>query len=893
VQTVNRWDVNRDGHVDLLMINSHPLIEMLDMSIYWGNGKDFSIRDHTYVPADGPMWVAPADLNRDGEMDLVVANYSNGTWTDMDSYVYYGGLKRHGGTGETDDWAFYPFQRRLALPGSNAQKPAVGDFNRDGFPDIVFAFSGGFWEYRSSEGYSPSRIYWGGPDDFDRTRFSHIMTRGATDVAVADLNGDGWLELVFANGEGDSSFVYFGGEAGFSTDRMTRLPTAKPHAVEVGDVNNDGEADIVFAQEAGGFSVAYLGGNGRFRPERALRFPTHTAKDVVIRDFNRDGYSDLFFTNHQFSLTGNARRANRMIDSYLYYGSQEGFLDENRVSVQTIGAWGANAADLNGDGWEDLLVCNFREHYSYEVPSFVYWNGPEGFSLTRRTCLYEHGAQGSAIADLNGDGYPDILITSMMAGSRGDYDPNFLYLGDSEGAFTANRRIELPGREAYEQAFADLDDDGRVDILMVNRGEVTRHANELWIYWNRDNTFSPWRITGLPVYEGLGVEVADLDRDGYLDVIVSCGSGFQPPETGDPSPGSFIYWGGEKGWPVTDRTVLPIVATRACAVADMDEDGHLDLVFGQQKAWGEASIFYGNGTRRFDPERRFRISGSQGTSTPGVADLNGDGLLDIAFAHDRNVLVYYQTKKRTFTKEDRQVLEIQAKTMLVADVNRDEWLDLVCPFYKGGGKRTALSSVLLGGPDGYSLDRAVRLPTDGGTGSLVSDFNRDGFPDIFFYCHRADGSDEEIGKFGDHHTFSRLYRGGPGGFDPENRLEIPSVGAHYDTGADPGHIRNRKFVFTYESSPFYSDGRRPAAIAWKGETPGRTALSIQIRTAESREGLEKAAWMGPDGKGSAFTRSGTRINRIPAAEWVQYRALFDTDNGAASPVLEAVEIRLE
>lgn len=84
IQMANRWDVNKDGNIDILCVNSHPLVEMLDMSIYWGNGKDFSCNNRSYVPADGPMWVVPADLNKDNATDLVVANYSNGTWTQMD-----------------------------------------------------------------------------------------------------------------------------------------------------------------------------------------------------------------------------------------------------------------------------------------------------------------------------------------------------------------------------------------------------------------------------------------------------------------------------------------------------------------------------------------------------------------------------------------------------------------------------------------------------------------------------------------------------------------------------------------------------------------------------------------------------------------------------------------
>lgn len=895
IQTINRWDVNGDGHIDILCANSHPLVEMLDLSIYWGNGKDFSIKNHSYIPADGPMWVTADDLNNDGEMDLVVANYSNGTWTEMESFVYYGGLKDRHYQKAPGEWAFYPFKKRITLPSANAQKPAIGDFNNDGYKDIVFAFSGGFWEYRDKNktDLSPSRIYWGSRAGFDPEHFTNIWTKGATDVAVADLNRDSWLELIFANGGGSESFVYYGSASGFSEPSLTRLPTNKPHAVEVGDVDNDGWLDIVFANETGDVSYAYLNEAGKFASDRKLELETHTAKDIVIRDFNRDGFNDVFFANHQHSLTGDPNRANRLIDSYLYFGSAHGFSNENRQSLQTIGAWGANAADLNHDGWIDLLVCNFQEHYSYEVPSFIYWNGPDGFQTTKRTCLYEHGAQGNAIADFDGDGQLDILITSMMGNSRGDYDPNYLYFGNDEGRYSVENRIELPGRETYEQAFADLDDDGQVDILLMNRGETTRLANEVWIYWNQDNSFHPWRITGLPAYGGIGVEVADLDRNGYLDIIVSNSDSKQQSPDGKPIPGSFIYWGEEGGWAITERTELPIVETRAIAVCDINHDGTLDLVCGQQQNWGDASIFLGDGTRNFSDAKRIRIEGSNGTSTPGVADLNKDGLLDIAFAHDKNVLIYYHQKDGTFPKAKSQTIPVQAKTMCVADVNSDGWLDLICPFYKGKSNRSDYSTILLGGETGYRLDHAIRLPTDGGTGSIVSDFNRDGFQDVFFFCHRADGSFDEIGKFGDHHTHSFLYWGRANGFDEQHRLEIPSMGAHYDVGVDLGHIRDRSFAFEYISSAYECHGKKPIRLTWQGETPHRSSIEFQLRVADSKNGLAKAKWYGVGGVGSYFVERDQAVKSVAAGKWIQYKAIFDTENGAYSPILEMVEIQFE
>jgi hypothetical protein len=888
IQAINRWDVNNDGNLDILSINSHPLVEMLDMSIYWGNGKDFSIKNHSYIPANGPMWVTPDDLNNDGHVDLVVTNYSNGTWTGMESFVYYGGLKKDHIKKE-GEWAHYPFKKRILLESSDAQKAAIGDFNKDGFKDIVIAFSSGYWEYRdkSKVGTSPSRIYWGNADGYSSENFADIFTNGATDVVSADFNNDGWLDLAFSNGEGNFSFLYLGSVQGFIEENLIELPTVKAQAVDASDINNDGLVDLTFANGSGFVSFGYVNENGSFNSDNKILFETYSPKDIVVADFNKDGFSDLFFTNHQHSLSGDPFLANRLIDSYLYYGSSDGFNNKNRKSIPTIGAWGANAADLNKDGWIDLLICNFQEHYSFEVPSFIYWNSPEGFQETMRTPLYEHGAQGNAIADLNNDGHLDILITSMIGNSRGDYDPLFLYLGKDDGSFDIENKIELVGREAYEQAFADIDDDGQVDILVLNRGENARSANELWIYWNNKNNFKTWNISGLPSYKGLGVQVADLDRNGYLDIIVSNGA---PSALSEQSlPGSFIYWGIESGWNVKDRTELPTNLTRACAIADINYDGNLDLIFGDQSG-GSAIIFYGDGSRNYDIKNSWQFPKSQGSGNPESADLNKDGLLDIVFAHDKNVLVYYQQKN--FKYGEPVSIPIQAKTMTVADVNNDEWLDLVCPFYKGKSNRTWYSSVLPGSKEGFDINKSIKFPTDGGTGSIVTDFNRDGYMDVFFFCHRADGSFDDIGKYGDHHTNSLLYWGGPDGFSVNNVQKIPSVGAHYDMGVDIGNTWDRKNIYSYISSPFNNKSDKPSVINWIAEVPIHTSLKFQLRSANSEKELAKAKWLGPDDEGSFYTKPGQSIKNING-KWIQYQAVFDMGNGAGSPVLTEVELKFD
>lgn len=898
IQTINRWDFNGDGFVDILCANTHPLVEMLDMSIYWGNGKDYSIERHSYVPADGPMWVAAGDLNRDGRVDLAVANYSNGTWTSMDSAIYWGGNQPRG-PGPEGQWHAFPFFGKTMLPSENAQGVTIADLNRDGFPEVIFAFSSGFWEYnKGATAQLRSRIYWNRAGVFAPKDVTELDVSGATDVEAADLDGDGWVDLAFSVGEGPTSRILYGAPEGFTKGRQVDLPTAGANAVRLADVNNDGKTDVLFANKDGSASWAYLNSGGRFDAGSRIEFETHFAKDVVVADFNRDGFADVFFSNHMLALPGEERFGNRMTPSYLYFGGPEGFRPERRQSIQTIGAWGAAVADLNNDGWVDLLVCNSQEHYSFEVPSFVYWNGPQGFDVTRRTPLYEHGAQGNAIADFNHDGHLDILITSMMGRSRADYDDVYLYLGNKQGQYSVDRRIVLPSREPYEQAMADLNDDGAVDVVVMNQGETGRIENEAWIYWNKANQLDPWRMTGLPAYAGVGVEVSDLDRDGYLDVIVANGQNFavKPdarsagPSSASVQPGSFIYWGSAAGYVTTKRTALNVSKSRSPSIADVNGDGHLDLVF----AGPGASIFFGDGTRRYGDERRQFIKGTLGQANhqTEIADLNRDGFLDVIFA-GAQVMVYYGGEGAKYDASHRVVLDVDAKTITVADVNGDGWLDLVCPLYKDKGQRSLDSSILLGSADGFNLSRRILLPTDGATGSLVSDFNADGFNDVFFFCHRQDGSPEEVGRYGDHRTNSRLYWGSAEGFARDRYLGIPTVGVHYDMGVDLGTIDNRTFSWEYVSSAHEAGKSRATSLNWEARTPGNTAVRFQLRFAPTRDELANAVWQGPDGPKTYFTKSGSDLRGLSQQSWIQYRLFLDTANGAASPTVSAVQVNFE
>ena len=81
-----------------------------------------------------------------------------------------------------------------------------------------------------------------------------------------------------------------------------------------------------------------------------------------------------------------------------------------------------------------------------------------------------------------------------------------------------------------------------------------------------------------------------------------------------------------------------------------------------------------------------------------------------------------------------------------------------------------------------------------------------------------------------------------------------------------------------------------ARLTWKAETPGDTAIRFQVRSGQTREALEQATWQGNDGPDSYYLSSGEALIHPNLGPWIQYKAVFDTANGATSPVLTSVQI---
>ena len=878
VVLINRTDLNGDGSIDLVLPNEHDSNERPDLSIYWG-GDRFSSRRRMQLPTNGGNDGAVADLNQDGFPDLIVANNFNGTKTDLDSYIYWGSK-----TG-------LDASRRSGLPTRGAQAVAVGDLNQDGHPDVVFANSG-LGYHVTVDRANESFVYWGSSEGYSPDRRMVLRTINSRDVRIADLNGDEYPELIFAN-EGNideeaGALIYWGGASGDPTERRsTHLPGDRTSALTVADLNGDAYPEIVLAnayrlktRELGMYntvdtvsvnSYVYWGSKQGYSVEARTPLPTVGASDVEASDLNRDGRPDLVFANR----SGNV--------SYVYWASTEGYRPHKRTALPTHNPTSCTVEDLDQDGYPDLVFAQ-RWAPQYQRPkAYLYWGGEDGFSAENRSELAISDATGVQTGDLNGDGATDLVF--IHAADTNLPTPSYIYWGDQAGKFEAGRRKSLPSGYGFCTS-ADLNRDGHVDLLF---GAIPDDRNGAGIYWGYRGRYSSRnrsRLGDVPVF---GTRAADFNRDGYLDVSLGL---FAPGRASS----SEIYWGGPSGFSSENRFVSQVGGIRGHALGDLNRDDWLDIVF---SSTDNQVVIYWNSASGFDKDRTRTLPARASVSVE-VADLNGDGFLEVIVpnlfdadpAPDKaesfggsaqgDTFVYWGGSKGYDVSRRTVLPSVGNADVAVADLNNNGLLDMVLTSYHAGYTRSHPSTIYWNSSSGFDASRATQLPTNSASGVYISDFDRDGHADIFFACHSKEGK---------HRNDSFLYWGSDAGFSTERRTLLPGLGPHQLT-SDAGHIYDRGDRYDYVSRPFDAGSKaRLDSISWKGETPFGTGLEFQVRWADSKEALASAPWMGPSGQQSFYVVSGSSLAQEDAeARWIQYKATLVSPGSASSPVLRSVSL---
>jgi hypothetical protein len=324
----------------------------------------------------------------------------------------------------------------------------------------------------------------------------------------------------------------------------------------------------------------------------------------------------------------------------------------NAVTYDTGGfqAEAVVSADLNGDGKPDLVLVNACGGDS-SCPGGtvgVLLNNDDGTFGTAVT-YGTNGwlAQAVAVGDLNGDGKVDIVVANNCASDPGTgsctTDGNVaVLLGNGDGTFQAALVYDSGGSLASSVVIADVNGDGKPDLLVVNRcGSSTTCAGNgtvAVLLGNGDGTFQTAVNYDTGALQSNAVAVADVNGDGKLDLVVSntCQVG-TCDNVGDQSGSVSVLLGnGDGTFKETANYTSGSYGTDAVAVADLNGDGKVDIAVSSSCAGprssdcgaGNVSVFLGNGDGTFQSGTSLSTVGI-GTGGVRVADVDGDGKPDL------------------------------------------------------------------------------------------------------------------------------------------------------------------------------------------------------------------------------------------------------------------------
>jgi hypothetical protein len=621
-QWVEAADTNGDGIPDMLALDNGTM----DVLLGNGDGTFGSSIISTHLPLLA-LTFAVADLNGDKRVDLVLPG--------MTVPGYQNGIAISLGNG---DGTFQP-ETFYAINDSEIKYIALGDFNNDGFIDLVATGSSGVWLLTGR-----------GDGSFNAAVLAAALSGGGG-IAAADLNLDGNLDLAVPT-PGSGFVVLFGsGNGTFQTPLAFSYPS-NPYGVAAGVLVKGGSPGIVLTEPSNPNDVYVYFGNGKGQfigPEIVpLPDPSRFAGDVAIADLNGDGYPDLatgtvsiafgtasgkFRAPVNYTINNNAPTFNLALADLKNDGRLDILTDsqdsvsvllnaghggyEDGLPVKITGGTGCGAsADFNGDGLPDLAVNGL----SPSGITILLGTGKATSPFTMGETIAGNGIGCLVTGDVNGDGIPDLVAPA-------DGNSVVTYLGKGDGTFTLKSMTSTPSGGYI--ALGDFNHDGKLDF--VTSGNLLARGNG-------DGTFqTPVPYIPNPLSGGFSnLAVGDINNDGWPDVVLT--------NTDFPYQNLYVLLNNQQGGFTSVPTSFGEDTTQAI-ITDLNSDGNLDLII---SSGGGADVYLGNGTGQFT----FQINLGNPAHAGGfnmISDLNGDGIPDIGVLAADTLAIFFGKGSATYS----------------------------------------------------------------------------------------------------------------------------------------------------------------------------------------------------------------------------------------------------
>jgi hypothetical protein len=561
-------DFNHDGKLDLAVDDGTAI------HIYLGRGDGTFAAGNSYASIGNIGYLFATDLDGDGNVDLYSGEANNGGYSGDDfgwgtAYALMGN-----GDGSFQGAASPPFiynGRNLIDLTGNGTLDGVGVNSNSSFTSYLGNGKGGFTAGPSLS-FSPVTI--GG---------QQYTVSNIDSYAFGDINGDGKADLAYIaagfNGPAGTPgvFVALGnGQGGFETPTFYAVPSTLAsgdidinwsiYNLHLADVNHDGKADLIYnySDTSSHTSTIYFGtvvqlgnGDGSFQPPQVIPYrseaysdssnPTETSYVQLITDLNHDGNPDLIFVAQTPTIDFSLSTYVATIQVAL--GRGDGTFstpvtvagpDLMALSFTDVLPASIAVADMNGDGIPDIIALGATAS-TYDVQvAVVLGNGDGTFKapiLTNYSSQYLNNDQTIAIGDFNGDGKLDVAITDPY-----DSTGSGISLGNGDGTL---QTVTVNGATLPSQAInlnvsgaataADFNGDGRTDLLagsplLLGQAPVTL-APAIATY-SAGQAMLPTVFIGGAIFSNMVVTIAKVDS-GPMGSAPGSGAIVYNPATGD------------------------------------------------------------------------------------------------------------------------------------------------------------------------------------------------------------------------------------------------------------------------------------------------------------------------------------------------------------------------
>ncbi len=619
---------------------------------------------------------------------------------------------------------------------SAVQSAVVGDFNNDGKLDVVSLNSGGA-EYEIDVALGNGDGTFGTLANPVVQNIFPIYGQTPYAMAVGDFNGDGNLDLavwaIYAANNYSEILIFLGNGNGTLTySNSYTAPGSSdynqgPNSLFVADFNGDGKLDLAGLTPNNGVFIFMGKGDGTFQTAVGYStvdpgYPSKiNAYGMAVGDLNGDGKMDLAIAQSSGMVVLLNNGPGTFGTAKYYDSGIAPFISQMGIAI----------GDVSGDKKNDIVITDYYGNV------LLYTNQGSGTFAVKGVVVKLAASLPwlVAIADINGDKKMDIVLTDFWGEVR-------TFLGKGNGTFTAGPIYPLQWFDGAPSnvILADFNGDGVLDIFKAGdhywKGQVTLGRG--------DGTFQTnpaygWGVTGF----GNNLVTADFNGDGFPDVAFSWAH----------SSGSVSEFGvmlGSSHGALAAPTYVTYLSN-AClysypewiATGDVNSDGKADIVATIQNysatgcPMNEVAIFTGLGTGKFKAPVFYSTGASVQSTDVFLADLNGDGKLDIVTSNADGTISVLLNKGAGTYNPGTLITSVASllphlNALAIADFNGDGKLDIAVASYYPGSYSNYVY-ILPGKGDGtFEAPITVQAaPLYSYTNSLAAgDFNHDGKMDL-------------------------------------------------------------------------------------------------------------------------------------------------------------------